>query len=78
MIQLARKELRFDPHRKWTSSRLGSVTQKLLQATPLIRLDYMAFVDPHTLQQAKTIRKGIRMLLAAYAGKTRLIDNGSL
>ncbi|MEK9948668.1 MAG: pantoate--beta-alanine ligase [Verrucomicrobiales bacterium] len=78
MIQLARKELRLDPHRKWTSSRLGTVTQKLLQATPLIRLDYMAFVDPHTLQQAKTIRKGIRMLLAAYAGKTRLIDNGSL
>ena len=78
MIQLARKELRLDPHRKWTSTRLGSATQKLLQATPLIRLDYMAFMDPQTLQQAKTIRKGIRMLLAAYAGKTRLIDNGSL
>ena len=78
MIQLTRKELRLDPHRKWTSSRLGSATQKLLQATPLIRLDYMAFVDPKTLQQAKTIRKGTRMLLAAYAGKTRLIDNGSL
>ena len=78
MIQLARKELHLDPHRKWTSSRLGSATQKLLQATPLIRLDYMAFVDPQTLQQAKTIRKGTRMLLAAYAGKTRLIDNGSL
>jgi len=78
MIRLTRKELRLDPHRKWTSSRLGSATQKLLQATPLIRLDYMAFVDPQTLQQAKTIRKGTRMLLAAYAGKTRLIDNGSL
>ena len=78
MIRLTRKELRLDPHRKWTSSRLGSVTQKLLKATPLIQLDYMAFVDPQTLQQAKTIRKGTRMLLAAYAGKTRLIDNGSL
>lgn len=78
MIRLTRKELRLDPHRKWTSAKLGSATQKLLQATPLIRLDYMAFMDPQTLQQAKTIRKGIRMLLAAYAGKTRLIDNGSL
>ena len=38
-------------------------------------VDYVEAVDADSLKPVKTIRKGVAVLLAAYAGKTRLIDN---
>lgn len=38
-------------------------------------VDYVEFVDAETLEPVKTTRKGVCVLLAAYDGKTRLIDN---
>ena len=49
-------------------------TERFLSAHGL-RVDYVEAVDGETLKPVKTIRKGAAVLLAAYAGKTRLIDN---
>jgi len=40
-----------------------------------LRVDYVECVDAETLEPRKTPGKGCCVLLAAYAGKTRLIDN---
>ena len=43
-----------------------------------VRLDYFEIVDKKTLQPADDIRAGALIVVAAYVGKTRLIDNISL
>lgn len=40
-----------------------------------LRVDYAAAVDPDDLQPRKTVTPGTLLLVAAFAGKTRLIDN---
>ena len=40
-----------------------------------LRPDYVEAVDAETLAPVKPLAKGTAVLLAAYAGKTRLIDN---
>jgi len=39
------------------------------------RIDYVEAVDPCTLQPVKKLQKGTLIALAAFFGKTRLIDN---
>ena len=40
-----------------------------------LRLDYLTVVDAETLEPRKKPVKGCCVLVAAYCGKTRLIDN---
>lgn len=40
-----------------------------------LNVDYVECVDAETLKPLKSIRAGACVLVAAYAGKTRLIDN---
>lgn len=40
-----------------------------------LRVDYVECVDAETLEPRKKIAKGCCVLVAAYCGKTRLIDN---
>ena len=40
-----------------------------------LRVDYVEFVGSETLQPVKKVTKGTTVLIAAFAGKTRLIDN---
>ena len=49
-------------------------TERYLAAHGL-KVDYVEAVDADTLVPVKAVRKGVAVLLAAYAGKTRLIDN---
>lgn len=42
------------------------------------REDYVALVDPATLEPVERIERPARMLLAAFVGKTRLIDNAPI
>ncbi|HEY3449633.1 MAG TPA: pantoate--beta-alanine ligase [Myxococcales bacterium] len=42
------------------------------------RVDYVAVVDPDTLEPIEQVTGQARMLVAAYLGKTRLIDNLAL
>ena len=40
-----------------------------------LKVDYVEAVDADTLRPVKAVGKGVAVLLAAYAGNTRLIDN---
>jgi pantoate--beta-alanine ligase len=49
-----------------------------LGAEPLARLDYAEIVNEETLEQDTVVRKGSVLALAAWIGRTRLIDNAIL
>jgi pantoate--beta-alanine ligase len=49
--------------------------QALLQSEPLVKVDYVAIVDPDTLAPLSTPQRRMAVLLAARLGATRLIDN---
>jgi pantoate--beta-alanine ligase len=46
-----------------------------LQQEPVLRIDYVAVVDPDTLLPLEDIRPGALLAIATYFGNTRLIDN---
>lgn len=46
-----------------------------LNAEPLIRIDYIAVVDPADMQPVASIQGETLVALAAYVGKARLLDN---
>jgi len=47
----------------------------VLDAEPLLRLDYLALVDAETLDPLERARGEMLLAVAVFAGKTRLIDN---
>ena len=57
---------------KWTAES-ARIAKSLTNAG--LRVDYVEAVDAETLKPVKTLRAGNAVLLAAFAGKTRLIDN---
>jgi pantoate--beta-alanine ligase len=56
------------------ASALAAGARRALEAAGL-RVDYVAVVHPETLQPVREAAPGSRMLVAAFAGTTRLIDN---
>ncbi len=56
---------------------LGAVREIITQ-TPHTRIDYVALVDPRTLEEVETLQGRARLALAVWVGKTRLIDNSLL
>lgn len=57
-------------------AKLGQEIDAILQSEPLLRPQYVAIVDAHTLQSLETLGAGpARLLAAVFVGKTRLIDN---
>jgi pantoate--beta-alanine ligase len=61
-----------------SAARLKQDLREFFTAAPLARLDYVEFFDPETLQAVSRVRRGTHMALAAFVGKTRLIDNARL
>ncbi len=53
---------------------LGALRQ-VLAAEPLIRLDYAELADSDTFVPVPVLRRSAMLLLAAWVGNTRLIDN---
>lgn len=49
--------------------------QQLLNATPLLKLDYATIVNGISLEEIVTPQPDMVALIAAYVGETRLIDN---
>lgn len=47
----------------------------ILQTVATVRVDYVAIVDANTLLPVASIKTGTLVAVAAYVGKTRLIDN---
>ena len=52
--------------------------KKLILKEGGARLDYVEFFNPVTLKPESQVKRGVHMALAAYIGKTRLIDNARL
>jgi pantoate--beta-alanine ligase len=47
----------------------------ILHSESLVRIDYVQICDAHTLEDVDRIEGDVVVALAAYLGKTRLIDN---
>jgi pantoate--beta-alanine ligase len=47
----------------------------MLQTVPGVQVDYLAVVDANSLQPVACVATGSLVAIAAYVGKTRLIDN---
>jgi pantoate--beta-alanine ligase len=50
----------------------------VLEEAGIHRIDYVALVDPETLEPVSELRGPAMALIAAYVGETRLIDNARL
>ena len=61
-----------------SAERLRQGVEALVAECPAARLDYVAFVDPDTLCPAELVKRGHRLVLAVFVGKTRLINNGAI
>jgi pantoate--beta-alanine ligase len=57
------------------ASRILDEMNGILQSEPLVRRDYVQICDAKTLQEIDRIEGNVVIALAAYLGKTRLIDN---
>ncbi len=49
--------------------------KRILQSEPLVNIDYVQVCDARTLEDVNRIEGDVVVALAAYLGKTRLIDN---
>jgi len=56
-------------------SRIISSMEDLIREEGPLRIDYIAIVDPDTLEPVERIEGKVLVALAAWVGKTRLIDN---
>jgi len=52
-----------------------AAVEQIINAAPGARIDYVALVDPATLEEVEAIRGEARLLLAVWINNTRLIDN---
>jgi pantoate--beta-alanine ligase len=57
------------------AQRLAAAARREWDGYPLVREDYIAVVDPHTLEPLKTVRHEALVAVAAHVGPARLIDN---
>jgi pantoate--beta-alanine ligase len=57
------------------ADRILQEVKGILQSEPFVRIDYAQICDAHTLQDVDRIEGDVVVALAAYLGKTRLIDN---
>ncbi|MDK2926077.1 MAG: pantoate--beta-alanine ligase [Bacillota bacterium] len=56
--------------------RVRDAVRDTLESEPLVsRIDYVAVVDPDTLEEKTTLSGSVMLAVAAYIGKVRLIDN---
>jgi len=74
-LQLAKKSVQ---GRAVAAPTLKLRLTKFIAERPEARLDYIEFFDPHTLQPVAQVKPGVRMALAVFFDKTRLIDNARL
>jgi pantoate--beta-alanine ligase len=55
--------------------RIVAEVREIITRTPHSRIDYVALVDPSTLQEVEAIQGEARLVLAVWINSTRLIDN---
>ena len=57
------------------ADRILQEMKRILQSEPLVNIDYAQICDARTLEDVNRIEGDVVVALAAYLGKTRLIDN---
>ena len=60
---------------EWDSEGVVGAVREVLEAEALLEIDYVALVDPTTLQPVDEVTGEAYLLLAVRVGNTRLIDN---
>jgi pantoate--beta-alanine ligase len=65
-------------HRALCAARLKSRLKQIVERHPGVRVDYIEFFDPVTLQPVRQVTRGVQMALAVNVGPVRLIDNAHL
>jgi pantoate--beta-alanine ligase len=68
---------------RWRAGeRDGDTLRRAMAATlatePRVRVDYVSVADPETFREVETAAGPVHLLLAAFVGKARLIDNRRL
>ena len=58
-----------------SSRTLMEMARNVFASEPDVRIDYIAVVDPETLEDVPNVRDGALVAVAAFVGTTRLIDN---
>jgi pantoate--beta-alanine ligase len=58
-----------------SAAKLLVATHSVMDREPGARIDYIAVVDPDTLEAVEDVKRGGLIAVAAYVGTTRLIDN---
>ncbi len=61
-----------------TVDAVGAAARGVLDAEPGIRVDYVEIVDADTFEPATSLDGPRLLLVAAYSGRTRLLDNTAL
>jgi len=57
------------------AAKLEAAGRQVVAEEPAVRLDYLAIVDPDSLEPVSPAAPGALVAVAAYVGGTRLIDN---
>lgn len=57
------------------AARITQAMRDHILRVPYAKIDYVAIVDPETLQEVSTVNRPVRAILAVRLGGTRLIDN---
>ncbi len=57
------------------AKRIVDTIREYLLTEPLARLDYVELVDALTMEKVEAVDRQVLVAVAAYVGKTRLIDN---
>ncbi len=73
-LQLVESQVHASP-KPVPASRLREMVGAQVKTEPNARLDYVEFFDPETLAPVQKVAAGTHVALAAFVGKTRLIDN---
>jgi pantoate--beta-alanine ligase len=62
-------------HGERNAAKLAAAALGIFSAEPAVRLDYFEIADPETLEAVTDIDEQVLVAVAAFVGKTRLIDN---
>ena len=60
------------------AGRLRDQLKRFIEQHPAVRVDYIEFFEPQTLEAVRAVTGGVHLALAVFVGKTRLIDNAEL
>jgi len=58
-----------------SAEKIRRAMTEVLETEPQVRLDYLSVADPETLEELEQFDRKALVSLAAYVGRTRLIDN---